>query len=549
MNNIAAIARLVAALVLLTIPIAAWAQDKDPAATPPAESAAPRDPFGRSTPAGTVAGFIDAISAKDYARAALYLDLSKVPERKRPGTGPTLARDLQRALDLAGDIYPAQRISNAPGGDPTDAPTPDIEAVGRLGMADTSPQLLLRRVEGEATPLWLFSAETLAAARQIAPGDVAVQAEAWLPGFFTERTLAGTPLAHWLTLIGLALAAFAVLMLAGWLLFVVLRRTGPRTARLQAFIRASSPLALLVAMGLAAFLAPRLGVSIIARHAYGWLFGLVTPLIVGWLAIKIVDAVSTRILLRFGQRSRATATAIVRFAARVVKVAIAALAVLALLDAFGFDVTGLIAALGIGGLAIALGAQKTVENLIASISIIFDRPFRVGDFCKVGDTVGTIEDVGMRSTRVRTLSRTMVTIPNSTLVASSIENFAPRDRFWFNPMLRISVQTKPETIRALLIALRATLDGDARLVDAKARIRLLAPTEDRLPIEIFGYVLAPDYDAFLATQEDLMLKLLDVVTAHGLTLAPPALELFPGPDAGRSAEPPPLPTTVIPGHA
>src|SRR5690606_31249260 len=122
---------------------------------------------------------------------------------------------------------------------------------------------------------------------------------------------------------------------------------------------------------------------------------------------------------------------------RSAKVLLLAVAFVAILDTLGFDVTAGIAALGIGGIALALGAQKTIENLVGSISVIADKPVQVGDFCRVGTVTGTIEDIGIRSTRIRTLERTIVTIPNSDFSSQQIENYAPRDRFLFNPRIAV----------------------------------------------------------------------------------------------------------------
>src|SRR3546814_12566940 len=126
----------------------------------------------------------------------------------------------------------------------------------------------------------------------------------------------------------------------------------------------------------------------------------------GWLSWRLSDVVSGRVLDRFGHRARATATSIVRLAGRLAKAAVIAIVGMPILDAFGFDVTGVVAALGIGGLALALGPQKTVENRVASISLLSDRPLWVGAFCKIGAAMGPVHDIGTRSTRIRQIQRT-----------------------------------------------------------------------------------------------------------------------------------------------
>src|SRR5690606_25692885 len=133
------------------------------------------------------------------------------------------------------------------------------------------------------------------------------------------------------------------------------------------------------------------------------------------LAWRLIDVIADGLLSRMTRRANMGALSAIMFFRRSLKVLLVALGTISVLDIIGFDVTTGLAALGIGGIAIALGAQKTVENLVGGLSLILDQPVRVGDFCKVGDTLGTIEQIGMRSTRIRTLDRTMVVIPNGDL--------------------------------------------------------------------------------------------------------------------------------------
>jgi len=518
---------LILAIALGGVAASASAQaPQDGPAPDSADQAPAADPFGRSTPAGTINGFIDAIADQDYERASFYLELSAAAPARRATAGPELAQDLHRTLDRQGSILPANQISDDPAGNPADNLDPRLEEVGTIGAGGDAVALLLRRVSEAGGDHWLIAAETLRVASRMSEAGPEVAAEAWLPTPFTSRSIAGAPVSHWLTLLGATVIAFAVTWLGLRLVLFVLRRVGLGAGGLHQFLRAIQvPLALFVALLIANTVAPLLGISIVARQTFGWLSAVIGPLVLGWLLLQLIDAVNDRALSGIERWSRASATSIVRFAGRVAKAIVIAVAIMAFLDALGFDVTAVLAALGIGGLALALGAQRTVENLIASISIIFDRPCAVGDFCQIGDVVGTVEDIGMRSTRVRTLARTVVTIPNSNLLASEIQNFAPRDRFLFNPVLHVATETPSEKLRALLTSLRAVLKGDERLLGQTARVRMVAPANDRLPIELFGYILAADFDAFLETQEDLMLKLLDAVAAQGLALAPPTINL------------------------
>ncbi|MEF2559430.1 mechanosensitive ion channel family protein, partial [Aurantimonas sp. C2-5-R2] len=172
--------------------------------------------------------------------------------------------------------------------------------------------------------------------------------------------------------------------------------------------------------------------------------------------------------------------------------------------------TGL-AALGIGERALALGAQKTIENFVGSLTLVVDQPVRAGDFCQFGGMLGTVEDIGMRSTRIRTLDRTPVTVPNGKFSAMKIENFTRRDRFGFHHEFGLRYEATPNQMRQFLAALRTMFSVDTRLETESHRVRFLGYGADALPVEIFAYVFARDWNHFLEIQEELALQIMDIV--------------------------------------
>jgi MscS family membrane protein len=213
--------------------------------------------------------------------------------------------------------------------------------------------------------------------------------------------------------------------------------------------------------------------------------------------------------------------------------------VLAGLDSFGFDVTALLAGLGIGGLAVALALQKTLENLFGGATLIADRPVQVGDFCRFGDKVGTVEEIGLRSTRVRTLDRTVVTIPNADFSTMQLENFARRDRIWYHPTLGLRYETTPEQLRYVLVEIRKLFYSHPRVDPEPARVRFTGFGAYSLDLEVFAYVRVTDYGEYLEVAEDLNLRIMDVVTQAGTGFAFPSQTLYvrpdPPPDAAAAA--------------
>jgi MscS family membrane protein len=153
--------------------------------------------------------------------------------------------------------------------------------------------------------------------------------------------------------------------------------------------------------------------------------------------MRVVDVLADRVMTRLDPRERAVSYSVAPLLVRFVKICIFCFAILFVLTAWGYNTTTILAGVGVGGLAVALAAQKTIENLFGGIALISDRPVLVGDLCQFGGQLGTVEDIGLRSTRIRTLDRTLVTIPNSQFSTMTLENYSKRDRMWFHPALHL----------------------------------------------------------------------------------------------------------------
>jgi MscS family membrane protein len=197
------------------------------------------------------------------------------------------------------------------------------------------------------------------------------------------------------------------------------------------------------------------------------------------------------------------------------------MASLALLQNLGFNVSGLIAGLGIGGLAVALAAQETVRNFFGGIALITDQPVRVGDFCRFGDKMGTVEDISIWSTRVRTLERTVVSIPNGQFAGMQLENFARRDQIWLHTTVGLQYGTTPDQVRRVLTDLRTMLDAHPLVRHESARARFVGFGGPSLHIEISAYIRTAKLDEFLAIREDICLQIMDIIERSGGRIAAP----------------------------
>ena len=206
----------------------------------------------------------------------------------------------------------------------------------------------------------------------------------------------------------------------------------------------------------------------------------------------------------------------------------------------GGDVTAILAGVGLGGIVIALAAQKTLENLFGGVALISDEPIRVGDFCRFEGKLGHVEDIGLRSARVRTLDRTILSIPNGQLSTMTLENFTLRDKFLFNHKIDLRYEATPEQLRSILSQIRTILRSHPKVDQEGNRVRLIAFGASAFTLEVFAYLFVPDQPIFLETQEELLLTILDIVVAAGGGLAFPSTTMYmardkpPGP-RGRGA--------------
>jgi MscS family membrane protein len=204
---------------------------------------------------------------------------------------------------------------------------------------------------------------------------------------------------------------------------------------------------------------------------------------------------------------------------RMMKVFIATMALLSILYLAGFNLSAALAGLGIGGIAVALAAQKTIENLFGGISILSDRVMRVGDLCRVGQTIGTVEDIGLRSTRIRTAERGLIAVPNGSLAAANVENLSARDKMLISCTISLSLGASRAQLEAVLQDTGAMLRKHALVDGATAWIRLLKFTASGIDLEMQAYVLTRDYNEYTAVREDILLQVMNIVERHGTPLA------------------------------
>ncbi|HLL20861.1 MAG TPA: mechanosensitive ion channel family protein [Kofleriaceae bacterium] len=241
-----------------------------------------------------------------------------------------------------------------------------------------------------------------------------------------------------------------------------------------------------------------------------------------WSVVCLIDVVSSRLSLAEWAKARPASRSLLLLASRILKVLLVVIATITFLGSFGIPVGSLIAGLGIGGIALAFGAQKTVENLFGALALGIDQPLREGDFVRIeNDTMGTVESVGLRSTRVRTQDRTIVTLPNGKLADSKIETFGPRDRVRLATVLNLVYSTTSQQLRDIIAGLERTLRAHPDTYPEDLFVRFLALGGSSLDIEVTAYFAGSDYNKFRAWREEMLLAFLAVVEEGGSSFAFP----------------------------
>ena len=495
------------------------------------------DSLSRRTPRGTVNGFIRAVAEQNYSRASRYLNLEQAPSGSQEGE--RLARVLRSLLDRRGNILPYSWISDEYSGHTDDELPLNMDRVGSVTAEGETIDLYVEETTGaEDGPIWLFSSETVEILATVAVEEELI-IDRVLPDYLENNSWGGVPIGHWLVMILLGGLAYLFAWCIVEILLFLTHKFWPRarTETTSGILYALAlPIRIYMAVWLFIFMTREVGISIILRQMFSGItmvIGLLAFLILLWQLSKFIGAYSK---YRMSEKGNISGVSVVLFLQRAAKVAIVVFGIIAILGAVGVDITTGLAALGIGGLALALGAQKTIENFVGSVTVIADQPVRVGDFCKVGDVVGTVEKIGMRSTRIRTLNRTVVTIPNGKFSSDNIENYAHRDKFLFNPKFGLRYESTPDQIRYLLVELRAVLYAHPMVLPEPSRVRFTELGADSVNLEFFAYLSVTTFDDFLEVKEDLLLQMMDVVGESGTGFAFPSQTIYFGRDSGLSKE-------------
>ena len=495
----------------------------EPSVKPPAAAPdIPVDDFDRGTPRRAVAGFLKAAREDDYRRAAEYLDLRSfgLPADKAKTLGAELARHLKIVLDqkLPIDI---DTVSDSPAGHLQDTLPGDVEELGSIETPVGPVHIRLQRVPREdGVEIWKISIASVKAIPDLYNRYGYGLVGELLPRVFVETEFLDTQLRQWLVLPILVGLGYTLGMLVTSLGLRLLRRRHSELA--PVLNRLVEPVRVLILVLFLSLSRRPFEFSLTADRILTALEEILLIFAITWVILRAVESCEAIVRSQALRRNKAILLPLLPVVRKSAKILIATLAGVAVLHSFGINVITVLAGLGIGGIAVALAMQRTLGDFIGGITLYADQPVLVGEFCRFGETVGTVEDVGLRSTRVRTLDRTVVTVPNAEFSNLQIENFTRRERIWYHPTIRLCYETTPDQIRYILVEVHRMLYAHPKVDSTSARIRFAGFGSSSLDLEVFSYVNVTDYGEYLEIAEDLNLRIMDIVAAAGSSLALPS---------------------------
>jgi len=525
--------------VLLVVALARAAAAQLPGGEPPktaAQQPQAEDPLGRSTPRGTVTGFTEAVHRNDLTTATRYLQLNDSQRLN----ADTLARKLSQLMDrYYGE--PIQSIDASRTGALDDGLPEDRERIGPLSVDNKKIDVELVRISDSlAGPVWLLSSETLREVPALHRLIRSTWFERVMPPAFVRPSLFGVSLAQWIVLAATIAVPIIVLRLLFGAIVGVARRTvgAPRRGAIDSMYASLRwPAILVLTLAIHLSYMPFMRLPLTFRISYGRLGFVVLIVALAWLLRRALTVASDRARYLIQGGAHSGARSLIMLGERLVKALVVVLAALAILTVLGVDTKTALAGLGIGGVALALGAQKSVENLLGGVFLLSDRALAVGDTCSIANRVGVVEDITLRSVRLRTAEQTLLSIPAGTLAGSSVENFATRAKILLQTQLHLRAATSVAHVRSTLDQIQALLGTHPELEHETSRIRLVDFGADAVLLELSAYVLTSDNTRFLELRQDLLLQIADIVEESGTLLPQPAPQVLAPPVASPVRNP------------
>ena len=255
-----------------------------------------------------------------------------------------------------------------------------------------------------------------------------------------------------------------------------------------------------------------------------------------WFFWLVILAIFERIVQARGISAESFDAHLWRIGARTIGTVISVVIIGNAAQNLGLPLYSVVAGLGIGGLAVALAIRPTLENLIGGIMLYLDQPVRIGDFCSFGDKTGTVETIGVRTSKIRALDRTLISIPNSALADMQLINWAKCDRMLITTTIGLRYETENDQLRHVLVKFREMLHAHPKIDSDTVRVRFADFGQSSLDISVRIYALTRDFNEYYAIREDVLLRMSEIVKTSGSGFAFPSQTLYMGRDHGLDVE-------------
>ncbi len=483
----------------------------------------PADEFDRGTPRRSVDGYLAAVDNGDYETAAEYLDTNNLLGEATELNGTQLARQLFAALKRAEWVDVDDPVDDPAGR--SDDGLPDYrDSLGVVLLDGKEVRLFMQKVRrNDGVAIWKVSNATVSLIPQLYANYSYPKLVEYLARTMPVGAFLGYEYFKWVILLASGLLAY----MAVFLIARVIRKAlgdpeAPSHRQVFRFIAIPFSIwaVILTLNAVGTWLGS--GVTIDAWRKISPIPILITV----WMffgAINLLRDIYTNRMLSLG---RPGAAGLLGPAANAIKALIVIGALLFYLDKLGFNITTVLAGLGVGGLAVALALQKPMEDVFGAFTLYTQQPVRIGDFCRVGSESGTIEEIGLRTTRMRTLANTVIAIPNARLASEAIENISAREKIRYRSVLRLKYDSTPEQIQRVLDGIRELFGSHERILQSGHRVRLNEIADDALLVEALAYLDTTDFAEYLELAEGVNMSILGIIAAAGTSLSRPARSIY-----------------------
>lgn len=487
---------------------------KEPAPVPYTQ----RDEYSRDTPRGAMAGFLAAAIKHDYERATHYLDYRNIPPEAAQMGEQKLAEFLSLVINRTVWID-VQSLSKYPEGK-NEERLPDYrDLVTELETSQGSVPILLQRVPNadRSARIWKISNATVSQIPFLVDEFGYSPVGEWLYKRLPNKAFLGIKLWQWVYYIGTFALCLGAAFIVTRILNVIAKKLKKDLSK-EATRLITWPLCLLLAVFFSRAFSSDANSTLASRAVFEG----ATLLIIAWtwMVLHVVNVARYRLSKRFERQGNSQATFLLRPAGNVLKIIIVIVALLLWFENLGFDATTLLAGLGIGGLAVALAAQKTVENIIGALTLYISAPVKVGSFCRFGNNVGTIEEIGLRATRVRTVTRSVIHVANAKFVDMELENISQREMIAYTPELVLDRRTTKDQVAQFCERYSAMLKEHDELAAEPCRVRFSGFVPRGIKIETLSYVKTTNFDHYLEVTESINLEIVSLLAELNIELAP-----------------------------